>query len=91
MSLPVNENPTEAVELPNGGTVTVRGLTRGEALAVAKFASDAGALEVRLLELGAGVTRAEAEEFYSAAPSADVDAITTTVARLSGLDPDQGK
>jgi hypothetical protein len=95
MALPKATPPTEIVKLPSGGKVTIRGLTRGEALRLSKLADKAktgpGDLEVAVIAAGTDTDPDEARKWYADAPSADVQVLVDAVTRLSGMDGERGK
>lgn len=95
MSLPVVAPRTEEVELGAGQTVTVRSLTRAEALAIGQFRTDdapnveqVAAFEAYLIAKGMDVTVEEATAWCARTDSSVVDALTTAIARVSGLAKD---
>lgn len=91
MALPVLACPTALFELPNGDTIAVRGMSRSEALQVRAASPDVEAVEKLCLSFALTATAVEVDEWYATAPSAVVEELVNVVARLSGLDPDQGK
>lgn len=80
---------TETVEVEGFGTFTVRGLTRGEALAMQKQgAMDAAVLEQQMLALALVdpvLTQDEVATWQTVAPAGELQPVTEAVERLSGL------
>lgn len=84
---------TEQVPLPQGGTVTVRGLNRLESIHVGE-ANDRAELERRLLSIAMvdpELTLAEVGEWQKVASGGEIEAVSEVIARLSGLMPDADK
>lgn len=78
------------VELPGGGTVRVRALTRAEALRIAaeKKGGGTAVLERKLLAAGLvepQITEAEAEAWQQSASADAVRAVSDRIAELSGM------
>lgn len=88
---------TEAVELPSGaGTVTVRGLTRREAVAVQKAYADGDVDKAEGVIVSAGLvdpklTEDEAQQWRDVAVAGDIQEVTEAIQRLSKLDDGGGK
>lgn len=85
MALPTVALPTGTVEI-DGDTVPVRGLSRGEAMAMAKNVEDAAESEIALISHGLDTALADVREWYGGAPSHVVQKIVAKVMELSGLD-----
>jgi hypothetical protein len=86
--------PTEEVEIPGVGTVTVRGLSRGESLLVGKAEGDPTATERTMLRFGMVdpvMTDADIRDWLKVAPNAHVDPISRKIAELSGMLEDAPK
>lgn len=80
--------PTEEVEIPGVGTVTVRGLSRAESLLVGKAEGDPTITERTMLRFGLVdpvLTEAEIRDWLKIAPNSHVDPISNAIARLSGM------
>ena len=80
--------PERDVEIPDVGTVRVRGLSRAEALECQKLAADVSDLECKILSFGLvdpALSPAEVGEWYGAAPAGEIDPVTTAIQELSGL------
>lgn len=78
--------PTAEVKLADGA-VTVRGLSRAEAVALGSL-SDPGEIEAKLLAtclVEPPLTAEEVEIWRNAAPSSELDPVTTAILELSGL------
>lgn len=91
MGLPIYACPRGEVTLPDGQVVAIRGLSRAEALMVRALGEDVGAVEKLCIRLGVGGTPEEVDDWYEATSQDVVELIVNAIARLSGLDPDQGK
>lgn len=91
MGLPILSCPREKFELPTGEHFELRGLSRAEALQVRAASPDVEAVEKLCLQFALDATAEDVEQFYAAAPSAVVEDLVNSVARLSGLDADEGK
>lgn len=86
--------PTEDVEIPGVGTVTVRGLSRAESLIVGKAEGDPTATERAMLRFGLvdpAMSETDVKEWLKVAPNAHVDPVTKAIARLSGMLEDSAK
>lgn len=90
MGLPKVTPPTRTIEL-SSASITLRGLSRGEAVRMANHGEDVAALEADLISCATDVPMAEAREWHNTAPSADVQKIVEAVISLSGLDGELGK
>jgi hypothetical protein len=80
--------PERDVDIPDVGTVRVRGLSRAEALGIQALGDDTAAVEHRILLLGLvdpKLTAEDVAEFYAAAPAGEIDPIVSAVVELSGL------
>lgn len=86
--------PEEDVELPSGiGTVRVRGLSRQEAVTVAKI-DDQTAMERLAMALGMldpRMTESEIDEWSKVAVAADVQAVAQKISDLSNMQAGAGK
>lgn len=88
---------TEDVELPSGaGTVTVRGLTRREAVAVQKAYADGDIDKAEGVILAAGLVEPrmdedEAQAWRDVALAGDIQEVTEVIQHLSKLDDGGGK
>lgn len=79
--------PTEPVELPGIGTITVRGMTRGE-LATAGKGNDPDLTERRVLAMclvDPQLTEEEAGQWQNTAPAGLILDVVAVINRLSGL------
>lgn len=90
MALPAAKIQTEEIEL-SGGTVTVRGLSRAEALRMAEHGDNVRELEIDVIATATGTPPKDAADWYEEASSQDVEQIVKTVLRLSGMDGELGK
>lgn len=100
-ALPILACPRAIHTFEDGQTVEIRGLSRAEAIQTRCLKLPDGSepdveqrgilVEVFIIEHSIGVTAAEAQAWHNTSPSGDVERLVDAVARLSGLDPDQGK
>lgn len=99
MPLPSIALPRETVTV-GGESVEVRGLSRGEVIALKPAMErvaasddppgrDIRALEVALLAHGMDAPRDDAERWYDAAPSSVVAPLVEAISRLSGMTEDE--
>lgn len=75
----------------DGGTVTVRALSRSEAVRVADLQKDVDAAEVFILAcalVDPALTEDEVRVWRDSAASGEVDAVSTVVLELSGMTPE---
>lgn len=82
----------ETVEVPDVGTVTVRGLSRGEVFKLQQKALNPDDLEVHLLVRGMvdpELTKDEVVTWRDEAMGDVIDPISTRIMELSGLAPGQ--
>lgn len=98
MGLPIVQCPSEPFTLPDGTTITIRGMSRAEVLAIQVAMAgieDESERAVRgeKLALAAvfGVTVDEAEAWMAEVPNGVSNDISKVISRLSGLDPAEGK
>lgn len=80
--------PEAELDIPDVGTVRVRGLTRAEALGLQTIKDDPGALEQRIILLGLvepALSADDVDAWYGSAPAGLTDLIVDAVSRLSGL------
>jgi hypothetical protein len=89
--LPKISLPTKEVHLSDGSSVTVRGLSRSEALDYVGKDFDERDIEIKLLSKVCEVTEEEAEKWIGETPSADVGTIVEGILELSGLTEQSGK
>jgi hypothetical protein len=89
MTLPGSPIPTGVVTIA-GTDVSVRGLSRTEALHMSEIGDIHGA-EVYCLATGAGVTPEEAERWLGEVTNDVADLLTDKILRLSGLIGRDGK
>lgn len=89
---------TDDIELPSGqGTVTVRGLTRMEAIKAQKAygrGEDIDAMEAVILALGLvdpAMTEDEARTWREVGSAGDVQAVVERISELSKMDAGAGK
>lgn len=85
---------SEEITIDGVGTVTVRGLTRGESLAVGKADGDPTATEATMLRFGLvdpALTESQIKQWLAVAPNDHIDPITRAIARLSGMLKDSPK
>jgi hypothetical protein len=96
-ALPILVCPKATHTFQDGQTVEIRGLSRAEAIQTRTLGKNpdveagATAVEVFIIQHAIGVSEAEAKAWHGATPSGDVEKLVDAIARLSGLDPDEGK
>lgn len=96
-TLPILVCPRATHTFEDGQTVEIRGLSRAEAFQTRALGKNsdieagATAVEVFIIQHSIGVPEAEARAWHGATPSKDVERLVNAIARLSGLDPDEGK
>ena len=91
MALPISICPRDTVQLPSGGTVEVRGLSRAEAVQIRSMSPDVEAMEIFSLEKGCEVSAEDARSWWTNGRNDDVEKTVDTIYRLSGLTEDTGK
>lgn len=93
MTLPRSACPTGKVTMSSGEVVSVRGLTRTEALHVRETYRKGGvvAMEQQTLAYAFDVELDDVVAWYATADNGDVDKLSAKIAQLSGLDGDEGK
>lgn len=98
MPLPVVQCPSEPFTLPDGNTITIRGMSRAEVLHIQVTMAEITDLSERAvlgekLALAAvfGVTVEEAEAWMAEVPNGVSNDISKIISRLSGLDEETGK
>lgn len=82
--------PEAEVEIPDVGTVRVRGLSRSEVLQMKKFGEDADAAELFVMACGTVdpvLTEDEVQQWRSGAPAGELEAPVNRILELSGLLP----
>lgn len=85
---------TEDVEVPGVGTVTVRGLTRSEALSIRGIELDELEAEAQLLALAMvepKLTEDDVRAWQEASPAGEIGVVTAAVLKLSGMTADAPK
>ena len=86
--------PEADVDVPDVGTVRVRGLSRQEALSLQSLGDDVSAMERAVLALGVVVPVLSSDDwdaYYAAAPAGEVAPIVAAIHRLSGLQEGSAK
>lgn len=86
--------PQRDVEIPDVGTVKVRGMSRAETLECQKVAGDAGALERKALFFALvdpKLSEDEAAEWYDSATFAELEPVLLAIQELSGIAEGAGK
>lgn len=76
------------VELPAGGVVRVRALSRAEVFRMQALQNEPGALDARMLAaalVDPELTEEEVEQWRAAAPNDEVDAVSDAILEVSGL------
>ena len=91
MTLPIRQLPTEDFVFGDGQTIKIRGLSRAEAIQLRGLSTDVVRLEILAIKFSCGVTEEEAEAWHNVTPNDDVERLVNDVARLSGMDEQEGK
>ena len=89
--LPIRQLPQGEFRFDEDTVISIRGLSRAEAIQIRGLEDDIIAIEVLCIKAATGVTEEEAKAWHSAAPNDEVERLVNAVAKLSGLDPDEGK
>lgn len=79
----------EEVEIPGKGTVTVRSLTRGQALQVQGVEMDAAEMERKLVALAMvdpSLSEDEVKVWQDTSPAGELQPVVEAIVRLSGLE-----
>lgn len=79
--------PEADVELPGVGTIRVRGLNRGEGLALQKI-EDLGERDRHMIAMGVidpQLSVSEVKRWSEAAPVGELERVSDAIARLSGM------
>jgi hypothetical protein len=85
---------TQDVEIPDVGTVTIRALTRAEALDVTNQDMTVAKMEQLLLSLALvepRLTPEETAEWHTSAPAGELVPLVTAITELSGLNVEAAK
>lgn len=98
MGLPIVQCPSEPFTLPDGQTITIRGMSRAEVLAIQVAMAgitDESERAVKGEKLALAtvfdVTVDEAEAWMAQVANGVSNDISKVISRLSGLDPAEGK
>lgn len=89
--LPIRQLPRGEFRFDEDTVIPIRGLTRAEAIQLRGLGDDVVAIEILCIKAATGVPEEEAKAWHSATPNDEVERLVNEVARLSGLDPDEGK
>lgn len=88
MALPKSVLPVKEIELSDGAKVSVRGLSRGEFVDIAKRADgDPVEAEKLVLAVGTDTPEDEAREWYDNSLTGDVGLVVELISELSGMSP----
>lgn len=91
MALTISKPPTGTANLPSGLTVSIRGLTRAEAVQLRTMRDDPSAIEIHCIRYACGLSEDEATEWWTESRQDDVEELVNEISRLSGLDEKTGK
>lgn len=89
-----SEGDRGEVELPGGGSVVVRGLTRKEALAMKADEADPAGVERKMIALALvepALTEDEVGQWQEVAGAGDLEPVVDAILELSGMHPDAPK
>lgn len=89
--LPIRQLPREDFFFADGVTLSIRGLSRAEAIQTRSFGDDVIQIEVFCIASAAGTTEDEARAWHATTSQAEVEALVNAIIKLSGLNPDSGK
>lgn len=89
--LPIRQLPQGEFRFKDGTVLPIRGLSRAEAIQLRGLEDDVTRLEILCIKAATNVTEEEATAWHSATPNDEVESLVNEIARLSGLDPDEGK
>ncbi len=79
------------MELPGGGTLSIRGLSRAETIQVRTLSPDVAAIEKLSIRYATDSTESEIDAWYATARNDDVEMLVDAIATLSGLNDTVGK
>lgn len=91
MTLPIRQLPHGEFMFKDGTLLPIRGLSRAEAIELRGLSDDITRLEILCIKAATGVTEEEAEAWHSTTPNDEVEELVDEIAKLSGLDADEGK
>lgn len=91
MSLPIRTLPKGEFRFKDGTILPIRGLSRAEAIQLRGLANDVVQLEILCIKAATGASEEEATAWHSATPNDEVEELVNEIARLSGLDTEEGK
>lgn len=91
MTLPIRQLPRGEFTFRDGTLLPIRGLSRAEAIELRGLGDDIIRLEVLCIKAATNVTEEEAEAWHKATPNDEVEELVNAIAKLSGLDTDEGK
>lgn len=91
MTLPIRQLPRGEFMFKDGTLLPIRGLSRAEAIELRGLGDDITRLEILCIKAATNVTEEEAEAWHSATPNDEVEELVNEIAKLSGLDTDEGK
>ncbi len=91
MGLPIFQLESEPYTFSNGETVTIRSLSRAEAIQVRMVIPDVERLEILAIAASTGTPEDEVKAWMEATPSREIERLVSAITRLSGLDEDEGK
>lgn len=89
--LPIRQLPKGEFRFDDETSMPIRGLSRAEALQLRALGDDVTAIEILCIKAATGANDEEAAAWHSATPNDEVERLVNEIARLSGLDPDEGK
>lgn len=87
MPLPEVKIPREIVRVGDDD-ISVRGLTRAEAVRIQALAPDVEAMEILMLACGTDTSEDDVRAWVNATPAGTVEPLSDAIVRLSGLGPD---
>lgn len=91
MALPIRQLPRGTYTFPDGVELPIRGLSRAEAIQLRELGDDASAIEILCIAAATNATKEEATAWLQSTPQAEIEGLVNAIAKLSGLDADEGK
>lgn len=91
MTLPIRQLPRDEFTFKDGTKLSIRGLSRAEALQLQGLGNDLPRLEILCIKAATDVSEEEATAWHKATPNDEIADLVDQIARLSGFDVDTGK
>lgn len=91
MTLPIRTLPRDEFTFKDGTKLSIRGLSRAEALHLRTLNGDVTEIEVHTIKAATDTTEDEARAWHSTTPNEEIAELVDAIAGLSGFDIDSGK